>query len=68
MDILGTEKLMDELDGIDVDYYKDANTSRMVCRYVLAYGKYCLKCIALGLTLGTVTQVLSEFIRSRFNK
>ena len=68
MDILGTDKLMDELDGIDVDYKNDDNTLRMTFRYVLAYGKYCLKCITLGLALGTVTQVLSEFIKSKFNK
>ncbi|QIG78158.1 hypothetical protein BIHU0010003c01_00039 [Bifidobacterium phage BitterVaud1] len=67
MDILGTDKLMDELDDIENDFNSD-NKLKMSFKYVLAYGKYCLRCFTLGLAFGTVAQVISEFIKSRFNK
>lgn len=68
MDIMGTDKLIDELDDIEIDYNNDNNKVKMALRYILSYGKYALRCLTLGFALGTVFQFGCKLVNSKLNK
>lgn len=68
MDITGAEKLIDEVEDIEMDYDIDKNKPKKFFRYFLSYGKYTARLAGITVVFGILTTSVSVLVNLGFKK